>query len=61
MTEERISTLKDALRPFADEGHDVDLEYRAATKDGVPDRCRQCYPELWPCKHETARRALEGE
>ena len=58
---ERIRTLEDALRPFAGDaaGHHVN-EWARTTRPGSSPVCsRDGLP--WPCKYETARRALEGE
>lgn len=58
--DERIRTLEDALRPFVESGHDEMRHH--------PGRCLACSVGTqfravlsWPCKFETARRALEGE
>lgn len=63
MLEERIRTLEDALRPFAEEakGHALnDWPTRQyGWHAGAPSRCLPCGAP-WPCKYETARRALEG-
>jgi hypothetical protein len=53
---QRIRTLEDALRPFAEEAKSTQ---HWPTRTG-PELCMRCRTRR-PCKYETARRALEGE
>lgn len=60
--EERNRTLEDALRPLLADGHAPE-EFVVRTVLGPSNGtsiCRFCQAS-WPCKYETARRALEGE
>lgn len=55
----RIRTLEGALRPFAWEA--TEFEHRLDPDPDLADEpeCMNC-GDPWPCKYETARRALEG-
>lgn len=55
--DERIRTLEDALRPFANStGH---VEGEAWVPGPGPGICVECSCP-WPCKYETARRGIGG-
>lgn len=59
MLEARVRTLEDALRPFAEQAIRYHRRHPNPSIIGQPE-CHNCV-DPWPCKYETARRALEGE
>jgi hypothetical protein len=54
---ERIRTLEDALRTFAEEA--VEFNHKLDTDPDLDDEECMVDGDPWPCKYENARRALE--